>query len=205
MSGPTGVRKYNVELYYGYGGVTRATSMVKLYKFIENNKALYWEAWEADGEVVLHSGDLGERGESQSVPLKRDESSEKLIEREANKYRADGYRELQEGEEYTVIVQYRVEGWGTPEDLAKRHTIEDLFNEVLGWTGNGNCDGGDIGSGTLNIFCPVVNPYLASQAMVEELRKNGFLEGAVIAIDRDDSFEVLYPENHDEEFAYWYE
>jgi hypothetical protein len=78
------------------------------------------------------------------------------------------------------------------------------LNECLGWTGNGNCDGGDIGSGTMNVWSLVVNPYLAAEAILDELRKNDFLEGVVIAIERQDSFEVLYPENYDREFAYWY-
>jgi hypothetical protein len=122
----------------------------------------------------------------------------------ASEYRAEGYRELREDEEHTVLIQYQVNGWGTSEDLDKRHEIENLLNEVLGWTGNGNCDGGDIGSGTMNVCSLVVSPYLASQTIVEELRKNNLLEGAVIAIEREESFEVLYPENYDKEFAYWY-
>ena len=177
--------------------------MVKLYKF-EGNKVLYWEAWEANGEIILHWGDLGERGKSRSIPLKGNESSKQFIAHEANKYRAEGYRKLQEGEEHIVLVQYQVDGWGTPEDLDRRYIIENLLNEVLGWTGNGNCDGGDIGSGTMNVCSLVVNPYLASRSIVEELRKNNLLEGAVIALERENSFEVLYPENYDKEFAYWY-
>lgn len=119
----------------------------------------YSEAWEADGEVVLHWGDTGERGKSQIIPLQRNESSEKFIADEADKYRAEGYRELREGEEHTVLVQYQVDGFGTPKDLDKRYAIEDLLNEALGWTGNGRCDGGDIGSGTMNVCCLIVNPY----------------------------------------------
>lgn len=42
--------------------------MIKLYKF-EPVEVLYWEAWEADGEVVLHWGTTGERGKSQTIPL----------------------------------------------------------------------------------------------------------------------------------------
>lgn len=157
------------------------------------------------GKSFSIGGDVGDRGESRTVSLKRNQSSEDVIAREADKYRAEGYRELQDGEEYTVLIQYRVDGWGTAEDLDKRHEIEQLLNEVLGWTGNGNCDGGDIGSGTMNVCCLVVNPYLASQAIVEELRKSNHLEGAVIALEREDSFEVLHPQAHDTKFAYWYE
>lgn len=183
--------------------VHRVASMIKLYKF-EADKVSYWEAWEADGEIIFHRGVLGDRGETRKVALKRNESSNISIAGEANKYRAEGYRELKEDEQHMVFVQYKVDGFGTPEDLEKRHEVEALLNECLGWTGNGNCDGGDIGSGTMNVCSLVVNPYLACEAIVEELRENSFLEGAVIAIEWADSFEVLYPENYDKEFAYWY-
>jgi hypothetical protein len=175
----------------------------KLYKF-ESDKVSYWEAWEADGEITIHWGELGDRGVIRITPLKRGQSAKELIEQEAKKYRAEGYHELKEGEEVTLLVQYEVNGWGTAEDLEKRHAVENLLNEGLGWTGNGNCDGGDIGSGTMNVCSLVVNPYLASNTIIEELRKNSLLEGAVIAIEREDSFEVLYPENFEKEFSYWY-
>lgn len=178
--------------------------MLKLYKF-EGSRVLYWEAWEHDGEVVLHWGETGEPGESQTIPLKHKQSSKKLIATEATKYRTEGYRELRDGEEHTVLVQYKIDGWGTPEDLDKRHAIEEMLNEVLGWTGNGLCDGGDIGSGTMNVCCLVIDPYLASQAIVEELSDHNLLEGALIALELEESFEVLYPENHNTPFAYWYE
>ncbi|HEX8457728.1 MAG TPA: hypothetical protein VF656_10565 [Pyrinomonadaceae bacterium] len=177
--------------------------METLYKF-ESDQASYWEAWEDDGEIIIHWGQLGERGETRIIALQRGHSAKKFIAQEAKKYRADGYRELREDEEVTLLVQYRLDNWGTSEDLDIRHTVENLLNECLGWTGNGKCDGGDIGSGTMNVCSIVVNPYLAAQTIVEELRKNNFLEGVVIAIEREDSFKVLYPENYDKEFAYWY-
>jgi hypothetical protein len=177
--------------------------METLYKF-EGDKVSYWEAWEAEGQIIIHWGELGDRGESHTLAMKQGQSAKKFIAQEAKKYRAEGYRKLKEDEEVTVLVQYQVDGWGTPEDLDKRHAVEDRLNECLGWTGNGRCDGGDIGSGTMNVCSLVVNPYLAGQTIVEELRKNNMLEGAVIAIEREDSFEVLYPGDYGKEFSYWY-
>ena len=177
--------------------------MKKLYKF-ESDKVSYWEAWEANGAITIHWGELGDRGETEILRLERGQSAKQLIEQEAKKYRAEDYRQLKEGEEVTLLVQYELEGWGTAEDLHKRHAVENLLNEGLGWTGNGKCDGGDIGSGTMNVCSLVVNPYIASNTVIQELRKNNLLEAAVIAIERDDSFEVLYPENFEKEFAYWY-
>lgn len=42
-------------------------------------------------------------------------------------------------------------------DLKKRTRLEDHLNELLGWTGLGHCDGGSIGSGTLEACCLVVD------------------------------------------------
>ena len=89
---------------------------------------------------------------------------------------------------------------GTPADLDKRHENEGTLNECLGWTGNG-----DIGSGTINVCLLVVNPYLAARTIVEELRRTNLIEGAVIAIEHESSFEVLCPTDYQKEFAYWYE
>jgi hypothetical protein len=46
---------------------------------------------------------------------------------------------------------------GSTADLDKRVAVEELMNEGLGWTGLGHCDGGDIGSGTMKIFCYVAD------------------------------------------------
>jgi hypothetical protein len=178
-------------------------TMIKLYKF-ENDTVYYWEAWETDEEIVFHEGELGDFGDTQSISRNLVESARKYIDNEAKSYIAKGYRALADGEEYTLVVQYQVDGWGSAEDLAKRQQIEQLLNEVLGWTGNGHCDGGDIGSGTMNVSSLVVAPYLASHTIIDMLRENGLLEGAVIAIELEDSFEVLHPEDHEGEFAYWY-
>ncbi|WP_328816723.1 hypothetical protein [Priestia flexa] len=82
------------------------------------------------------------------------------------------------------------------EVLDKRHHVEDLMNECLGWTGNGFCDGGDIGSFTANIVNYVIDPEKATQTIIENLEKNNLLEGAKIAYLDDDSDEyvALYPE-----------
>jgi len=148
---------------------------------------------------------LGERGQSQIIPLTAGELAESRIAQEAKKYHGEGYRRLKEGEPVTVLVQYEFDGWGTPADLDKRHEMEGTLNECLGWTGNGHCDGGDIGSGTINVCLLVVNPYLAARTIVEELRRTNLIEGAVIAIEHESSFEVLYPTDYQKEFAYWYE
>jgi len=45
-------------------------------------------------------------------------------------------------------VECKIEGFGTVSDLDKRHKLEGVLNELLGWTGLGHVDGSSIGSGT---------------------------------------------------------
>lgn len=52
----------------------------------------------------------------------------------------------------SLIVQFRTDGWGSEDDLTKRYHLEDLLDARLQADNNGICDGGDIGSGTINIF-----------------------------------------------------
>lgn len=80
--------------------------------------------------------------------------------------------------------------------LKLRHSVEDLMNECLGWTGNGSCDGGDIGSGTANIFNYVVDVGKATRTIIEELKNNNLLQGAKIAYlnPDDEEYIVLYPD-----------
>lgn len=52
---------------------------------------------------------------------------------------------------HVLLVEYVVEGMGAEADLEKRHELEDILNESLGWSGLGHCDGGSIGSGTMEV------------------------------------------------------
>lgn len=70
------------------------------------------------------------------------------------------------------------------------------MNECLGWTGSGSCEGGDIGSGTVNIFNYVLDIDKATKTIIEELKNNNFLEGVKIGYlnSEDEEYIALYPE-----------
>jgi hypothetical protein len=163
----------------------------------------YWEAWDDNDKLVIHSGKLGDQGETQERPLPPLTPLDQAIQADLNQIRLEGYIELSTDDHFQLVVQYRLGSWGESGDLEKRHDVEERLNQCLGWTGNGHCDGGDIGSGTINAYCFVVDPYLARDVIVEDLRRNNFLEGAVIAIDRQDAFEVIWPPDFSGEFNYW--
>lgn len=71
-----------------------------------------------------------------------------------------------------IVVQYRVAGFGGPDDLSKRHRIEDLLGQALESADIGSCDGGDIGSDRRS----------AEEQVVCTLRSHKLLDGAVIAV-----------------------
>jgi hypothetical protein len=170
---------------------TASNLMLKLYR---NDH--YWEAWYADNEVTIHWGGLGERGEMREIPVRSRKGAQSIIEREAQQPRANGYREIEIDQLSPLAIEYPIDGMGTLRDLYKRHKIEELMDECLGWTGLGHCDGGDIGSGTINIFCFVVDHEKALPVITEELKRNHLLEGArIILFSDEDENRVLFPDD----------
>lgn len=117
---------------------------------------------------------------------------DELAEEKAN----EGYDYLDEDELFELVVQYSYEEDQMESTLEKRHHVEELMNECLGWTGNGSCDGGDIGSGTANIVNFVVDVEKATQTIIEELKNNNLLDGVKIAYlnPEDEEYIALYPE-----------
>ena len=176
--------------------------MKKLYKTIDG-RLHYKEAWCHRDECTFHWGVVGTTGESETYPISEDTPNEDVIDNVLADAISDGYREVSIDDHYQIVVQYQTaDEWGDSVDLEKRHRVEDLLNECLGWTGNGHCDGGDIGSGTINSYSFVVAPQLACDAIVDELRSNRLLEGAVIAFrDKNDEYNVLWPADFDRPFS----
>jgi hypothetical protein len=173
--------------------------MLKLYKTVRG-RVRYWEAWQRNTKLVVHTGLLGHWGRQDRMAIKRGESEEAAIERYSQAPLAEGYARIADDAHKMLVVQYRVEGWGSVADLDVRNEVEDILNESLGWTGNGHCDGGDIGSGTINLFCLVVDPVLAVKAVVRDLKKGKRLEGALIAVsptaDVEVKMKVVWPKGH---------
>ena len=63
---------------------------------------------------------------------------------------------------------------GCGEDVEKRYLLQDRMNETLGWTGLGHCDGGSIGSGTMEVCCYVVDFENAKNVIENDLMGTEF-------------------------------
>jgi hypothetical protein len=160
--------------------------MLKLYKRVEDGHLDYHEAWADSGKIIEHWGTVGARGETREHPL-----SSRDVEHEIARVLVDarerGFEEIELEDHVPLIVEYRVDDMGTPEDLEKRYQVEARLNELLGWTGLGACDGGSIGSGTMEVACYVVDFEVAERVVRAEL------EGTPLA-----DFSRIYAEDADE-------
>lgn len=168
--------------------------MIKLYKKI-NDSTQYYESWNDKKSVVVHWGELGRVGNKRVVKIAKGETAKSVIERELSQARNEGFSEIDIDDHELLVISYKLDNWGNSDDLKKRHEAEDLANESLGWTGNGHCDGGEIGSGSIEIFLYVVDPIIATKTLVMDLRGKGLLENAeIFYLDNvTDKKVILYP------------
>ena len=147
--------------------------MLKLYK-TTGDRTLYWETWENNGVHTVHWGELGTTGQSKELKSSLLKKAETDIQKEIDGLVQDGYAPADPEEVFVLMIEYAVDGMGSPEDLEKRHRLEDRMNETLGWTGLGNCDGGSIGSGSMEVCCIVVDFGVAKTVIEEDLRGTEF-------------------------------
>ena len=150
--------------------------MLKLYKRLDN-KILYWETWDKDEKTgMVHWGIVGQRGEDKEVKSSVFSDFRNDIQKEADKQIDSGFDEIEEEDLFTLLIEFNVEGMGTEEDLEKRTRLQDRMDEVLGWIGLGHCDGGSIGSGTMEVCCFVVDFDIAKKIIAEELKDTEFAD-----------------------------
>jgi hypothetical protein len=170
--------------------------MVKLHKF-DDLEHRYWEGWISNHEVVFHWGTVGDTGERLVVAADYHQDGPELLQRESDAKQREGFRVIDRSEMSSILINYRLRTWGNDEDLETRHYLEDLVDQALGWTGNGCCDGGEIGSGIMNIWCLVLEAQAAMRTLSNELRTNRLAEGALIAAysSSTNNYVALWPES----------
>ena len=148
--------------------------MLKLYLKSPNDTE-YWEMWEnEDGSHTVHWGVLGTTGESRQVTPGLSQSAESEIQIEVDARVASGFCQIDIEDHVTLMIEFDVEGMGTPEDVERRGRLEDRMNELLGWTGLGACDGGSTGSGTMEVCCFVVDFDIAKGVIMNDLVNSEF-------------------------------
>ena len=101
-----------------------------------------------------------------------------------------------------MIVQFRIQGHGSPEDLDRLVEIEERLDDALQRNRSGYVDGHDIGSGTMNLFLFVRTWKQGEWFMLEYLKHQSWATEAVLAKRLpNDAYKVLWPEGFRGEFA----
>lgn len=166
---------------------SRHEVFVNLYK-TAGDKKHYWQLWNtSDHQATLNYGCVGELGQvenfSEESPVDFRNKVNSMIDAKAN----DGYKEIPFEKFYTLEVTFKLKTWGTSEDLDRREKFRSIITEKLGWTGNGRCDDGDIGSGEMSLFAEVVDPYLAMESLKGEFKNKGIKDEHYFTISLGDS------------------
>jgi hypothetical protein len=168
----------------------------------------YWEAWCDGGEIIIHVGIVGQEGNTfrKRIAGKATKRTERAaIEKASAEPLANGFSEIPEEQQFELVVQVKLGTWGTPEDLKLRHAMENRLDQQLGWTGNGHVDGGDIGSGTLNIYAFVIDPLVASRTVMSWFEGVPIEATAAITIAwrpmDSEQYNVTFPSDYEGEFS----
>jgi hypothetical protein len=176
---------------------SREELLIKLYKKIDN-KLAYWETWNTDEKTaIIHSGFLGEKGDAKYVNTKNHSDLKSSLNSQIIEKIKDGYQEIPLDTMFTLAITFKLKSWGTPQDLTKREEYRNIITDNLGWTGNGRCDDGDIGSGEMTLYADVVDPYVAIQTIPKELSEKKVSEEYYFTISKGDKViaEKILPDN----------
>lgn len=149
--------------------------MLKLYKTIDS-VLHYHEAWTEEKHVIEHWGKVGDRGESKKHQLPKVFDEDDILNATLASALEAGYTVFDDEEMKVLLVEYTVTDMGSKADLKKRHLLEDRLNDLLGWTGLGYCDGGSIGSGSMEVCCFVVNFDIAKTVIEADLAGTKFAD-----------------------------
>lgn len=148
--------------------------MLKLYKKLKGKVTHYHEAWVDGSWVTEHWGEIGTEGETKRYRTKKGLGEEGNISEALAAARADGFKPVGDDKHAILIIEYAVKGMGSAKDVKKRQEIQDRMDNLLGWTGLGHCDGGSIGSGSMEVCCVVVDYETAKRVIESDLVNSRF-------------------------------
>lgn len=160
--------------------------ILKLYKKTSDGIS-YWETWNNDDKsAIIHWGLIGSYGDQKILTTKNISTLKDDLNSEIAKKIKEDFSEISHDEHFTLAITFKLKSWGTPDDLYKRENYRNFITDHLGWTGNGRCDDGDIGSGEMTLYAEVVDPYLAIKTMPYDLSQNGVKEEYYFTISKGD-------------------
>ena len=184
---------------------------IKLYKELAG-AIRYWQIFANSKDpisLVIHCGILGESGEySEIANLSFNDAKESYDSHIAARL-SEGYGEYNRWER--MILQFPTgDEWGGTDDLDFRNEMWEYLDKYLFWTGNGSINGGDLGSGTANLFFDAISADIAIDTIVQALNEKKIVRPFIIAVERNQAekedsstgVEVLYPKGYQNSFFY---
>lgn len=157
---------------------TPRPKLMKLYRRIEG-VLHYREAWRRELNLFEHWGICGESGDTRETAYADSGTLEHAFRKFEGEARSDGFRPIPNSKHTQLIAQFQLTDAPTNTDPdAFRHALEDHMDQVLGGLGLGHCDGGAIGSGTLEAFCLVVDIKTALRVLPQHVEGTPFSKAA---------------------------
>ncbi|MET0406525.1 MAG: hypothetical protein ABW123_29175 [Cystobacter sp.] len=170
--------------------------MLRLYKK-EGDSLRYWEAWVDETSITVHWGIVGQTGEEKVLPVPPGEDPDMVVAQAAEPLVDDGYEDPDLEEMAPLVVQYALQGKGSGQDFEKRHHVESIISDTLGWTGNGEVEGAESQPGRMNVYFRVMDVDIALRTLREALESEEALDGAIFAsIPEEGEPRVLWPPVH---------
>jgi len=152
--------------------------MFKLYR--QSGEGFYYhEAWPVEGFVVEHWGVVGERGQTSQHAARTRADQINTLGALKRKIETLGFKPIPLSRQVEIVVQHPILGMGSPQNLNQLNALEAFLNDRTGWLGLGHCDGGSIGSGTMEVSCSVVDGGIARAVLERELRASEFKDFAI--------------------------
>ncbi|NSL61279.1 hypothetical protein HR058_21535 [Bacillus cereus] len=145
------------------------------------NGSLYWYIWKDEMTLKVHSGSVGDIGETREIQLSLSEKANESLDELVNQKIKEGFRYIEEQDLITLLVEYSYKKDKIQETLKKRHYMQDIIDGSLFWTGNGHCDGGGMGMAVAQIFNYVLDVKKAAKEIIKELENENLVEGVKIS------------------------
>ncbi|MGN7854066.1 DUF2716 domain-containing protein [Exiguobacterium acetylicum] len=147
--------------------------------------------------IVQHQGIVGAWVRAEDVRQMRVSRFKRLgvqILQLVEEFERQGYREVNETDYTELVVQFPYDEGQAEAALERRHMMEEVINDCLLHTGNGYCEGGDIGSGTTNIFYRVLDVEAAITLIFEEMKVRDVQDEPKIAVQEGAAYTVRSPQ-----------
>jgi predicted DNA-binding WGR domain protein len=161
---------------------TRLDTVVRAYRRA-NGRHRYREFWFDGRQVVEHWGIVGKRGRNKASRVSGRDEAQSLLDRFGKRALKAGYRIAAASAFKPLRIRLATPAKTSRQSgMLRRHRLEDLLDERLGWAGLGYCDGGDAG-GTTAIYCMVVDRRIARSEIAKVLAQAGEAGFAVVPGD----------------------